>query len=72
MIVVNSGIMQNQIIKIVEECTDYKYTYVKKDGIKIYFNVDDADEESAAISAKKAIKEDSIGKTLLVSVKVEK
>lgn len=30
MVVINSGIMQNQIIKIVEGCKDYKYTYVKK------------------------------------------
>lgn len=72
MVVINSGIMQNQIIKIVEGCKDYKYTYVKKDGIKLYFDVDTDEEEKAAAAAKKAIKDDSIGKTSLISVKVEK
>lgn len=57
MVVINSGIMQNQIIKIVEGCKDYKYTYVKKDGIKLYFDVDTDEEEKAAVAAKKAIKD---------------
>ena len=71
MVVVHSSIMQNQIIKIVENCQDYHYTFVKKDGIKLYFNVDTDNNENAAILAKKAIKADPIGSALLVSVKVE-
>lgn len=71
MIVVNTGIMQDKIKKIVESCPDYHYSFIKKEGIKLYFEVDTDNEEDAAIKAKKAIKDDSIGKTLLVSVKVE-
>lgn len=70
MVVVNSGIMQDKIKSIVENCKDYEFTYVKKEGIQLFFEVNTSDEEAAAVAAKKAIKADSIGKTLLVSVSV--
>ncbi len=72
MIVVNSSIMQKQIIKIVENISEYTYTFVKKEGIKLYFDVDTEDQETAAIVAKKAIKADPMSGTLIISVKVEK
>ena len=37
MIIVNSPIMQDKIIKILEAVESPKFTFVKKDGIKIYF-----------------------------------
>lgn len=72
MVVINSGIMQDKIKNIVESCKDYEFTFVKKEGIKLYFDAHTDDEDSAAAAAKKAIKADSVGKTLLVSVSVEK
>ena len=44
----------------------------KKEGIKLYFDVDTEDQETAAIVAKKAIKADPMSGTLIISVKVEK
>lgn len=70
MVVVNSGIMQDKIKSIVENYKDYEFTYVKKEGIQLFFEVNTSDEEAAAAAAKKAIKADSVGKTLLVSVSV--
>lgn len=72
MVVVHSAIMQDKLIKIVEACKDYEYKFIKKDGIKMYFEVNTEDDEAAAIAAKKTIKADPIGSTLLISVKTEK
>lgn len=72
MVVVHSGIMQSQLQKIVESCHECHFRFVKKDGIKLYFEADIEDEDKAAAIAKKAIKSDPIGGTLLVSVKTEK
>lgn len=71
MVVVNSAIMQDKIISIVENCDEYNFKFVKKEGIKIYFDVDTDDEATAATVAKKAIKSDPIGGTLVISVKTE-
>ncbi|UPU39608.1 hypothetical protein MX850_02290 [Erysipelothrix sp. Poltava] len=46
-IIINSPIMQKQIQKIVESMTDPKCTFVKKDGIKLYFETDMEDKDEA-------------------------
>lgn len=68
MVVVHSAIMQDKIIKIVEACQTYEYKFVKKVGIDLYFEVNTEDEDNAVSVAKKAIKKDPIGGTLLISV----
>lgn len=70
MIIVNSAIMQENIKKIVTSIESPKYTFVKKEGIQLYFECDCDDLQQAASIAKSAIKNDPIGGTLLLSVKV--
>lgn len=70
MIVVNSGIMQEKIKKIVLANKDYAFTFLKKEGVRLCFEVD-GDEQAAAASAKKDIKADAICSGLILSVKVE-
>lgn len=69
MIVVGCAIMQDRLKKIVESCSEYEFKFVKKEGINQYFEVNTEDIEKAAAVAKKAIKADPAGNTLLVSVK---
>lgn len=70
MIIVNSAIMQENIKKIVTNIESPKYTFVKKEGIQLYFSCNSDDSQYAANIAKSAIKSDPIGSTLLISVKV--
>ncbi len=71
MIIVNSALMQDKIIKIVESIEDPKFTFVKKQGLKIYFETDMEDREEAAKIAKAKIKADSVTGSILFSVKTE-
>lgn len=71
MVVVHSGIMQAKIKELVLANQEYCFTFVKKEGIKLYFTIAQGDENEAAVAAKKAIKADPICSGLLVSVKVE-
>lgn len=71
MIIVNSPIMQKQIQAIVEGIEDPKFTFVKKDGIRQYFETDFEDKEAACKIVKAAIKKDPMGGALLVTVKSE-
>ena len=68
MIIVNSPIMQKQIQKIVEGLESPKFTFLKKDGIRLYF---ETDYEEACKLVKAAIKNDPMGGALLVTVKTE-
>ena len=65
---VSSGIMQDKIRGIVEGCKDVSLTFERKEGISLYFS-SDSDDGTAVAAAKRAIKSDPLGKTLLVSVK---
>lgn len=69
MIIVNSPIMQEKVKAIVEAIESPKFTFVKKEGIKIYFDVDSEDKDAACSIAKAAIKKDPIGGTIMFSVK---
>ena len=71
MIIVNSPIMQKQIIKIVEAIEDPKFTYDKTDGIRIYFTTDFENDEEACKIVKAAIKKDPLGGALVLTVKSE-
>lgn len=71
MIIVNSALMQDKIIKIIESIEDPKFTFVKKQGLKIYFETDMEDREEAAKIAKAKIKADPVAGSLLFSVKTE-
>lgn len=71
MIIVNSAIMQDKIIEILESSEKASFKFSKKDGIRIYFETDMEDREEAAKIAKSEIKKDPIGGTLLFSVKTE-
>lgn len=71
MIIVNSAIMQDKIIDILEACKEASFKFIKKEGIRIYFETDMEDQEAAAKIAKAEIKKDPIGGTLLFSVKTE-
>ncbi len=71
MIIVNSPIMQKQIQKIVEGLESPKFTFLKKDGIRLYFETDYEDKEEACKIVKAAIKNDPMGGALLVTVKTE-
>lgn len=69
MIIVNSPLMQKQIQQILEEMEEPNYTFVKKDGIKLYFETNMEDKEEAATIAKKAIKSSDFGSALMFKVK---
>lgn len=78
MVVVASGIMQKKIKEIVLTCPEYHFTFIKQEGIKMYFSITEGkdtgslpDEEVAAATVKKALKADAICSGLLLSVKVE-
>lgn len=71
MIVVNSAIMQDKLKKLIESIDSAKFTFIKKEGIKLCFSCDLEDDEAAIAIAKKAIKSDPIASTLLISVKSE-
>lgn len=69
MIIVNSPIMQKQIQTIVEGLDNPKSTFVKKDGIKLYFEVDMEDKEEACKLIKAAIKKDPMAGAIMFTVK---
>lgn len=69
MIIVNSPIMQDKIIKILEGMDSPSYTFIKKDGIRIYFETSLEDKEEACKLAKKEIKKDPMGSAIMFTVK---
>lgn len=68
MIIVNSALMQEEIIKLVEALDEYHYQHEKTEGIRIYFKVDTDDLEAAAKVAKRAIKSSEFGSMLYLNV----
>ena len=57
MITVNVAMQQDKIIELLEELNEgITYTYKEKKGIKLFFEVEGADAETAAKLAKESIK----------------
>jgi len=70
MIIVNSPLMHEQIKTQLELNEDPSYTFVKKEGIKLYFETDTNDDDKAVATAKKVIKE-KVSDVIMVKVKTE-
>lgn len=68
MIIVNCALMQDKIIKIVEDIEKYKFKYVKTKGIRIYFQTDAKDLNEVARYVKGVIKATPIGTALYLNV----
>ncbi len=71
MIVVNSGIMQEKIKGLVLSIDSPKFTFQKKEGVRLCFSCDSDDESNAVTIVKKTLKSDPIICGLLFSVKSE-
>lgn len=71
MIIVNSPIMQDKIIEIVESINSPRFTFVKKDGIKIYFDTEYNNLDEACTIVKNEIKKDSMASAIMFTVKSE-
>lgn len=72
MIIINSPMKQEFIIETLSSLDgEIKFELVKKEGIKIYFNVNIDDINEAIDIAKKAIKATEIGKVLYFSIQGE-
>lgn len=69
MIIVNSPIMQDKIIKILESLEEPTYKFIKKDGIKVYFETNLEDKDEACAIAKKEIKKDPMASAIMFTVK---
>jgi len=70
MIIVNSPLMHNEIKKQLELNEEPSYTFVKKEGIKLYFETDSEDQEKAVSTAKQIIK-NKVSDVIMVKVKTE-
>ncbi|AQR93160.1 hypothetical protein [Clostridium saccharoperbutylacetonicum] len=71
MVVVNCPLKQDDIIKIVENIeieSKKEFKFIKKQGIKIYFESNYSDMEKACLIIKKEIKESELGKVLYFNV----
>ena len=68
MIIVNSPLMQNEIIHILESLRTPEFTFVKKRGIRLYFETNVIDPHHAAKLAKQAIKADQNTHVMFYSV----
>ncbi|SHF12398.1 hypothetical protein SAMN02745249_01858 [Atopostipes suicloacalis DSM 15692] len=70
MIIVNSPLMHKEIEKQLELNEEPSYTFVKKEGIKLYFETDAEDSEKAVSTAKQIIK-NKVSDVIMVKVKTE-
>lgn len=70
MIIVNSPLMHNEIKKQLELNEEPFYTFVKKEGIKLYFETNSEDQEKAVSTAKQIIK-NKVSDVIMVKVKTE-
>lgn len=71
MIIVNCALKQNDIIKIVEDIeigSEKPFNYIKKDGIKLYFESAFEDDVKACPIIKSAIKSTTFGNALFFNV----
>lgn len=74
MIVVNCALKQDDVIKIVEniEVNNNKaFKFVKKQGLKLYFESNTEENDNSTSMIKKSIKSSSFGSMLYFSVTVE-
>lgn len=71
MITIYSPVMADKIQEVVENIEDPKYTFIKKEGMKLYFEVDEENKELAAEKAKSAIKATPFGKAIMFKVDAE-
>lgn len=67
MIIVNSPLMQNEMIEQLEGSTDPTFKFIKKEGIKLYFETSADNHEEAAKIAKQLIKE-KVGNAIMFNV----
>jgi len=70
MIIVNSPLMHKQIQEQLELNEDPSFKFVKKEGIKLYFETDAEDLEKAVGIAKQVIK-DKVSDVIMFKVKTE-
>lgn len=70
MIIVNSPLMHKEIKKQLELNEDPSYTFIKEEGIKLYFETDEEDLEKAVDQAKQIIK-NKVSNVIMVKVKTE-
>ena len=71
MIIVNSPLMQEEIKAILEGIENPKFKFIKKSGIRLYFETDSTDLDEAALIAKAEIKKHPQASTIYFSVKAE-
>lgn len=66
MISVNSPFMQKEIIALLENLENPSYTYIKKQGIQLYFETTSSNDDEAAAHQKKCSKNNRLLKALLL------
>ncbi|OOM75142.1 hypothetical protein [Clostridium sp. BL-8] len=74
MIIVNCALRQDDIIGIVEDIAvdnEKVFKFVKKEGLKLFFESTLSDAEKAASLAKQTIKGTELGKALFFSVNAQ-
>ncbi|MFV0555755.1 MAG: hypothetical protein ACK5LM_01415 [Lactovum sp.] len=69
MIIINMAMKQEFIIELLES---NGYKYVKKQGIKLYFETPSEDLDADAVNAKALIKASEFGSVLFFNIEVEK
>jgi len=74
MLIINSALKKDYIIALLDQQTidQASFTYVKTDGMKLYFNVTGTDMPSAVKIAKTTIKKSELGSALFFLVDYEK
>lgn len=74
MIVLSCALKQKEVIDVVEKIelnNEKLFKYIKKQGIKMYFETNYENNEEACIIIKKAIKSQSFGNALFFNVASE-
>lgn len=70
MIIVNSPLMHDKIKNQLELNDEPSYTFVKKEGIRLYFETDADNDDVAVSTAKKVIKE-KVSDVIMFKVRTE-
>ena len=60
--------MQKEIIALLENLESPSYTYIKKQGIQLYFETTSSNDDEAAEHAKKVLKEQRFAKGIAFTV----
>jgi len=71
MVIVNCPLMQNNVISLVEAIImegKNPFKFVKKEGMKIFFDLTDISEDNACILIKSEIRKSELGSLLNFSV----